>query len=162
MLTTAEVPLGDGMIYNRQMLGFERVMSEALADVLEVSDIVLFPAVDDNAYYFDGMAHVGEIEGDFRVDFEYWDPGSKRRYLGARNGFKQYAIYQITKKINWDILEKEVNGEANYFFLPGVGEELFREIEKRFDVVRVERYSYKGWRLYNASIIMTYDNSRNS
>ncbi len=154
MLTTAEVPLGDGMIYNRQMLGFERVMSQALADVLEESDIVLFPAVNNNAYYFDGMAHVGEIEGDFRVDFEYWDPGSKRRYPEGKEGFKEYRVYQLAEGIDWDTVEKEIKGRVSYFFLSCVGEELFGKIEERCDVVEGEEYIYKGWCLCRRDFVI--------
>lgn len=154
MLTTAQAPLGDGMVYNRQMLGFERVMSQALADVLEESDIVLFPAVNNNAYYFDGMAHVGEIGGDFQIDLEYWDPVGRRRFPQGKEGFKEYRVYQLAEEICRDSLEKEVKGKVNYFFLPGIGEELFREIKKKYDVEEVEEYNYRGWRLSRA-VVMT-------
>ena len=154
MLTTAEIPLGDGMIYNRQMLGLERVMGEALADVLEESDIVLFPAVNNNAYYFDGMAHVGQIGEDFQVDLEYWDPVDRRRFPEGKEGVKEYRVYQLVEETHWDALEKEVKGKVNYFFLPGIGEELFREIKKKYDVEEVEEYNYRGWRLSRA-VVMT-------
>lgn len=149
MVTTMEngVPLGDGMIYNRQMLGLERIINMALADILADSEIVLFPAIEDNAYFFDGMAEVGAITDEYYVEQEYWDTEKQKRVPFMMQGTKSFQAYQLTDKMNWNNLEKEICGRVSYLYLPFIGEQHAAEIEKRYHILEEKDYQYRGWEL---------------
>ncbi len=149
MITTMkdEVPLGDGMIYNRQMLGLEKVFNMALKDTLENSDVVLLPTLDRNAYFFDGMAEVGKIEEGYRIDREYWDILYKRRVALRKEGTQEFRVFQLTDDHEWEVMENEVNGSVNFFYLPIVGQQYADEIRNRYTILDEQKYEYRGWQL---------------
>lgn len=147
MVTTMErgIPLGDGMIYNRQMLGFERVINMALQDSLLDSDIVLFPTLENNPYFFDGMAEVGGIEGKYYIEQEYWNIEEQKRVPVMTEETKKFQVYHLTDHVNWNELDKQIVGQVNYFYLPFVGEEYAEEILRKYTVLEEEEYEYRGW-----------------
>lgn len=147
MVATMEegIPLGDGMIYNRQMLGLERVINMALADAFETGDAVLFPTVENNAYFFDGMAKVGTIESGYYAEQEYWDSQKKKRSPLLTDKTETFWAYQLTEQVDFGELEKEISGEINYIYLPFVGERYAEEIIQRYNVLSEQEYEYRGW-----------------
>ncbi|GFI45535.1 hypothetical protein IMSAGC019_00847 [Lachnospiraceae bacterium] len=154
MVTTMETPLGDGMIYNRQMLGLEKVLGLALSDALEDSNIVLFPALDNNAYFFDGMALVGEIVDGFRKDTEYWDAIQKKRMPIENEKVRIFDVYQITEEINWDLLEERIKGKVNLLYLSFAGGEFANALAERYEVVEEKEYLYRGWQMNRIEVII--------
>lgn len=146
MITTMEIPLGDGMIYNRQMLGMERVIDLALKEALGESKTVLFPAVGDNTYFFDGMAEVGSVEG-YRKDIEYWNPAAERREAATGEEIIDFEVYHIAEGMDWKIWENEVSGKVNLLYFSFAGEELAETVRQRYTVTGEAEYRYRGWTL---------------
>lgn len=147
MVTTMEqgIPLGDGMIYNRQMLGYERVINMALEEALQDSKNVLFPTLENNPYFFDGMAEVGDIADEYYVEREYWDVEKQRRVPIMTEETEVFQVYHLTDRVDWDELEKQIDGKVSYFYLSLAGEEYAGEIAQRYTVLDEEEYRYRGW-----------------
>lgn len=146
MITTMEIPLGDGMIYNRQMLGLEKAVNLALEDALEDGTVVLFPALGESTYFFDGMAEVGAVEG-YKRNTEYWNSVTGKREAVRREGLTDFEVYHIAEKVDWGALEEEISGRVNLLYLPCAGEELAQAISRRYTVVEEASYPYRGWML---------------
>lgn len=151
MITTDTNPLGDGMIYNRQMLWLEHALGAALADSLAGSDTVFFPSLGGNTYYFDGMAEVGAVTGVYYRQQEYWNPDRGRREAVFEDGVQIYTACQLAEEPDWDVVAKDFEGRKNYCYLPCAGEGLAEEIRQRFHVLEEQEYAYRGWKVYRIS-----------
>lgn len=145
MIYTTALPLGDSMIYNRQMLGFETALDNALEDALCDGQPVLFPTLGNNAYAFDGMAKVGEIADDYMLQTEFWDEINKRRVAEKRGGIKEFQVYQLTKEMDWDKLEKETSGSVNYIYIPNVCDLYSGYIKEHYQILEEMEYEHRGW-----------------
>lgn len=145
MIYTAGDPLGDGMIYNRQMLGLESVLNMALNDALEDGDVILFPTINNNAYAFDGMATVGVIQDAYMVELENWDSMKKARSVYENDNTKTFRTYQLTDRIDWSELEQDLPEKVNYIFVPSIDEEYSEYIMKHYSVIEEEQYEHRGW-----------------
>lgn len=145
MIYTTALPLGDSMIYNRQMLGFETALDNALEDALCDGQPVLFPTLGNNAYAFDGMAKVGEIADDYMLQTEFWDEINKRRAAEKRDGIKEFQVYQLTKEMDWDKLEKETSGCVNYIYIPNVCDLYSSYIKGHYQILEETEYEHRGW-----------------
>lgn len=145
MIYTADVPLGDGMIYNRQMLGFETALGGALEDALSDSQTVLFPTVDNNAYAFDGMTEVGEITEDYMVKTEYWDTVNKRRAAMKTESAKEFQAYQLTEQIDWKKLSRQIQGRVSYVYIPTLVDPYSDYIRENYQVAEETEYEHRGW-----------------
>ncbi len=146
MVTTDTIPLGDGMIYNRQMLWLEHALEMAVEDSLTQSDLVLFPALGGSTYFFDGMATTASVEGDCWFGEEYWDAG--RRTTVLKDTMRAFVVGQLAETPDWDRLAEEIDGRANYCYLSCAGEERAEEIRERFQVLEEKEYAYRGWKVY--------------
>ena len=149
MVTTMDkaTPFGDGMIYNRQMLGMERVISYALEDALEEGRVVLFPTLADSTYFFDGMAVVRSFVEDFQIEYEYWNPLKKHREPMLSEGMQRFQVYQLAEDPNWENLEAVIEGEVNLLYMSFAGEQYVEEIQKRYRILEEETYRYRGWEM---------------
>lgn len=149
MVTTMDkaTPLGDGMIYNRQMLGMERVMSLALKDAFEEGSIVLFPTLSDSTYFFDGMAEVRSLEEDFQIEYEYWNPLRKQREPMTSEEIQKFQVYHLAENLSWEKLEDVIEGKVNLLYMSFVGEQYVEEIRTRYRILEEETYEYKGWQM---------------
>ena len=148
MATTDTVPLGDGMIYNRQMLWLEHALEMAVEDSLTQSDLVLFPALGGSTYFFDGMATTASVEGDCWFGEEYWDADAGRRTTVLKDTMRTFTAGQVAETPDWDRLAEEIDGRANYCYLSCAGEERAEEIRERFQILEEKEYAYRGWRVY--------------
>ena len=151
MITTDTSPLGDGMIYNRQMLWLEHALGAALADSLAESDTVFFPSLGGNTYYFDGMAEVGAVTGAYYRQQAYWNPDRGRREAALKDDVHSFAACQLAEEPDWDVVAKDFEGRKNYCYLPCAGEGLAEEIRQRFHVLEEKEYAYRGWKVYRIS-----------
>ncbi len=145
MIYTSDVPLGDGMIYNRQMLGFETVLDSALQDALEESDVVLFPTVYNNAYAFDGMAEVGTITDNYMVETEFWDDVDCRRTAKKEESTREFQAYQLTDSVDWKELEQNILGSVNYIYIPAVCDLYSEVIKDNYQIIEEAEYEHRGW-----------------
>lgn len=148
MVTTDTIPLGDGMIYNRQMLWLEHAMGLALKDSLSQSDFVFFPALDGNTYFFDGMAETASVDSDYYMGQEYWDVNACRRATSPGDTVRSFAVGQLAETSDWDALKDEIDGRANYLYLSCAGEQRAENIREHFWVLEEREYTYRGWKVY--------------
>lgn len=91
LIKTMEAPLGDGSIYNKQMLWIEHVMNEAIGDAVDMDAVVIMPNVGDSEYYFDGTAYSGELIDGVYCQTEYYDVLTSRRCQAATADIPQYV-----------------------------------------------------------------------
>lgn len=147
MIYTSSAPLGDGMIYNRQMLGFEKALGMALKDALKDSDIIIFPTIHNNAYAFDGMAEVMVIQDDYMIEREFWDIVHERRTVYKNDETKEFQVYQLTNEVDWGEMESNFDGNVNYICIPTINDNYSKYIEKKYHVLEKEEYEYKGWKI---------------
>lgn len=148
MVTTGTTPLGDGMIYNRQMLWLEHVMELALEDSLSQSNLVLFPALGGSTYFFDGMAETATVDGDCRLEQEYWNADTGRRMTAPGDTVQVFMVGQLSETPDWDRLAEEIDGTASYCYLSCAGEQRAEQIRKHFQVLEEKEYVYRGWKVY--------------
>ena len=93
------------------------------------------------------MAEVGAITDEYYVEQEYWDTEKQKRVPFMMQGTKSFQAYQLTDKMNWNNLEKEICGRVSYLYLPFIGEQHAAEIEKRYHILEEKDYQYRGWEL---------------
>lgn len=148
MVTTGTTPLGDGMIYNRQMLWLEHAMELALEDSLLQSDLVFFPELGGSTYFFDGMAETASVDGDYLFGQEYWDVNACRRAASPGDTVRSFTVGQLAEAPDWDRLEEEIDGRANYCYLSCAGEHRAEQIREHFRVLEEKEYAYRGWKVY--------------
>lgn len=148
MVATATIPLGDGMIYNRQMLWLEHVVELALEDSLSQSDLVLFPALGGSTYFFDGMAETASVDSDYLFGQEYWDVNACRRAASPGDTVRSFTVGQLAEAPDWDALKDEIGGRANYCYLSCAGDQRAEQIREHFQVLEEKEYAYRGWEIY--------------
>lgn len=148
MVTTDKTPLGDGMIYNRQMLWLEHTLEMALKDALEGDDIVVFPSLENSTYFFDGMAQVNTVDGDYRQEQEYWNADENRRVTEVEDDTRIFTVFHLSEEPDWDRIAEKVHGRYSYCYLPCTGEKYAEKIRERFHILEEERYAYRGWNVY--------------
>ena len=153
MLTTGDNPLGDFMIYNRQMLGMERALEMAVAEAVRDKVLVCFPAVNNNPYYFDGMAAVGTI-AECQSETEYWD--MERGVRTPENGADtiEFTVCHIPENAVWpnDSLIP-ANGQADLIYMDCAGKQCYEEMKKYYSVVQEEEYNYGSWTVRRARFV---------
>ena len=145
MIYTTDLPLGDSMIYNRQMLGFETTLGDALEDALNGSAVVLFPTIGNNAYGFDGMAEVGEISDGYMAQTEFWDEVNLRRVAEKRDSAKVFQVYQLTDSVDWDKLGKALTDSASYIYIPTIADPYSEYIKEHYPILEEMEYEHRGW-----------------
>lgn len=148
MVTTDTIPLGDGMIYNRQMLWLEHAMELALKDSLAQSDLVFFPALGESTYYFDGMAETAPVDSDCYLGQEYWDADKGRRVTTLGDTVQTFTVGQLAEAPDWDRLAEEIDGKASYCYLSCAGEQRAEGIREHFRILEEREYTYRGWKVY--------------
>lgn len=145
MISTTGAPLGDGMIYNRQMLGFEKALGSALQDALRESDVIFFSTINNNAYAFDGMAEVGTIENHYMIEDEFWDDVNRRREARKEDSTREFQAYQLTDKVNWKELEQDISDGVNYIYIPEVCDLYSDYIREHYHILNESEYEHRGW-----------------
>lgn len=151
MITTMDIPLGDGMIYNRQMLWLEGAISRALEDAFSESDVVCFPTSEDNAYFFDGMAEVGEIHTPYRMDTEYWDTDKRKRVPEQGETTQSFTVYQLTEKEGFPDASYELEGRGNLLYTSYTGNQYAEIVKSLYSNYTESTYSYRGWEIRRLS-----------
>lgn len=151
MLTSGGCPLGDSMVYNRQMLGMEKALEMALRKAIQDRRLVCFPAVNNNPYYFDGMSAVGSID-ECQIETEYWDAKGKVRVPERRGDTIEFMVCHIPEKIDWEKVDAVIGNQADLIYMDCAGKQCYEEMRKYYSVVEEEEYTYKGWTVYRARI----------
>ncbi len=95
LIKTMESPLGDGSIYNRQMLGLEHVLNRALGEAAVSGTTVVMPMAGDSEYYFDGTAYYGVDYGDVYYQTEYYNLDAMSREFCLIQEIPEYITGSI-------------------------------------------------------------------
>lgn len=149
MITTGDNPLGDFMIYNRQMLWMERALERAVADSIRDKVMVCFPAIGNNPYYFDGMCAVGALT-EYRFDVEYWDTERNRRVPENDLKVKEFTVCQMPEDVDWLSVEPVAGGQVDLIYMNCAGEQLYEAMKKYYTIAHEEKYHYRGWTVCRA------------
>ncbi len=153
--TTMVVPQpeapGDGMIYNKQMLYLERALELALTDAIDDEECIVFPAIDQSTYYFDGMAEVRTLNRDeFSIETQWWDAANKKRSVSSIENSREITIAHIGGEEGLKKLLEEYDGEiekVSFFYLPFAGEEMAEIVRNQYMVIDEEEFTANGWKI---------------
>lgn len=144
---TQEEYLADSMVYNQQFQYFDRALNLALKDAVADEDArIIFPAIHDKIWCFDGFAESTETVRDYYVASEYWDQKKRIRcILSGENRF-EIDVYNVNEQGNWEsILEGK---KGYYFYVEFAGEQIAQHIKEKYTVLEENTYEYKGWRVH--------------
>lgn len=148
MITTGNNILGDGMIYNRQMMGMEEVMNEAISMSIENDAAFLVPAIGNSTYYFDGMSDVITLDLPYIRQIQYWDNIQCKRVPIESKGTIKYEIFHVGKNVSIEEIEDINNKIISYVFIDSVEKEYTQNVLSQIEVLKRYEYEYRGWRLY--------------
>lgn len=129
----------DAIVYNRDYLGFERVMEEALQDIdYEESKGILFPAIYDESMFSTIFALLGT-----HAPWElYWDSDTGN-----------ITLNQSKERINWTDISKELPEnigdyeELWYVKIPYQGEMYEEKNLKYFEIMEERTYTAGKWKI---------------
>lgn len=138
--------LADSMVYNQQFQYFDRALNLALEDVVTEEDArIIFPAIHDKTWCFDGFAETTETVRDYYISSEYWDQKkSMRCMLPGKNRF-EIGVYNVTEQGSWESI---LGGECYYFYVEFAGEQIAKNIKEKYNVLEESTYEYKGWKVH--------------
>lgn len=139
--------LADSMVYNQQFQYFDRALNLALEDAVADEEArIIFPAIHDKTWCFDGFAETTETVRDYYATSEYWDQKkSMRCILPGENRF-EIDVYNVTEQGNWEsVLEGK---KGYYFYVEFAGEQIAQKIKEKYNVLEENTYVYKGWRVH--------------
>ena len=151
MISTLDESIGDGMIYNKQALDLEKVMSLALDDALKQGDTVIFPVFGNSTYYFDGMAEVKRVEN-YDIQTEYWNIKKARRVPFISDDTIRFRVYNIKDNIIYltQLMEFEKN-TVSLILIPNMDMSITKEIDESYNIIDEQEYVYRGWRMKRIS-----------
>lgn len=152
VLSTSGVGFGDGAVYNRQMLGMEQAMDLALAEIMDMNPVdhtVCFPAIENNAYAFDGMSAAGALEN-YRMDEELWNVREQRRSADANADTIAFYVCQMPDEMDWESWEKETGRYAELLYMQDAGDETYEALKERYELVSEKTYTARGFTIRRA------------
>ena len=149
MLTTGDEPLGDAMIYNRQMLGMEKALGMAIAESIQDNALICFPAINHNPYYFDGMAIVERIT-ECRFDTEYWDRKRLKRIPEKGKNTMEFTVCQMPVDMNIQDIDFDNSKLVDIIYMDCAGKQIYDMMRSEFSLIQEEAYYYRGWTVHRA------------
>ena len=147
LLTTVSTPLGDGSIYNKQILWVEKVMNDAIEDAIEDDTIIVVPAIADYSYAFDGVSNLANTEGTFYVQKQYWNHLKNRREVFGGPNNTEYLIYHISDKSNIQIIPNFEKKNISFVYLDSDLGYNFENVLSDTEIIDEKEYCYRGWNL---------------
>ena len=149
MITTGSPAPGDSMIYNKQMLGMENALGEAIGYAIDNNYQIFLPTYNDNSYAFDGMMLSGEKAGDCMVVRQYWNQHTKLRTAYEGNDTIAFETYQLLSETDLTALKQQDQYAGRcYIYADSLGKEQAETIRKSHDVTAEKEFSYRGWKIY--------------
>lgn len=149
MITTGSPTPGDSMIYNKQMLGMENALGEAIGYAIENNYQIFLPTYNDNAYAFDGMMISGEKAGDCRLVRQYWNQRTKLRTAYESNDTIAFETYQLLNETDFTALKQQDQYAGMcYIYADILGKEQAEIIKKSHDITAEKEFTYRGWKIY--------------
>lgn len=149
MITTGSPAPGDSMIYNKQMLGMENALSEAIGYAIDNNYQIFLPTYNDSSYAFDGMMISGEKADDFRVIRQYWNQRTKLRTAYENNDTISFDTYQLLSETDLTVLKKQDQYAGMcYIYADILGKEQAETIRKSHDITAEKEFTYREWKIY--------------
>lgn len=149
MITTGDPAPGDSMIYNKQMLGMENALSEAIGYAIDNNYQIFLPTYNDNSYAFDGMMISGEKASDCMLVKQYWNYHTKLRTGYESDDTIVFETYQLTSETNLTALKKQDQyTQMCYIYADILGKEQAETIKESHDVTAEKEFTYRGWKIY--------------
>lgn len=145
IITTYDLPLGDGAIYNKQMLWMEGAMNKVLKDAIEAEDIIVIPAIDDSTYAFDGASEVADTEGGYIIQSQYWNDTNNRREVLKNENNQEYNIYHISDRADINIIPNPNHKNISYIYIDSVMKNDFKAVLENANIIDEQNYFYRGW-----------------
>ena len=143
MVSCTGAPLGDAMIYNRQMIYYDEALNRAMKDHVEAGDVIAFASYDGNSYFMNGM---DSVKCDERVkpiyQKEYWDE-DMRNLIGKG---EEISIYQVAsgKQIEELITDEH---KVSVFWVTGMIENPGKDLDDLDYQISENETMYKNWRI---------------
>lgn len=149
MITTGSLSYGDSMIYNKQMLGMENALSEAVGYAIENNYQIFMPTYNDSSYAFDGMMLSGEKSDGCRMIRQYWNQRTKLRTAYESGDTIAFETYQLMGDTDIAALKKQDNyAERCYIYADLLGIEQAEAIKVSHGAKAEREFTYRGWKIY--------------
>ncbi len=148
IITTAD-GYGDGSIYNKQMLGLERVISEGVSEAVSDDTLIVFPAFDGSVYAYDGMSYYVILPDNLRSvsDTQMFDNTRGLRTAVRNEDTTDFDVLHITEEANLCELV-ESGKEISLIYPSGSDEEGICRIMDQMNIADTIEYHNRGWIVY--------------
>lgn len=141
---TRDEYLADSMVYNQQYQYFDRALNLALKEAVEDADAkIIFPAIHDKTWCFDGFAETTENVKDYYVSRQYWDNVKNMRCILPGRDRIAVDVYNVSAQGNWEAVVK--NEKCYYFYVSFAGSEIAQNIREKYKVLEETEWEYRGW-----------------
>lgn len=143
MISGTESPLGDAMIYNRQMIYYDQALSKAMESHVEAGDTIVLSATHyNNSYYMDGMQSNDCSSEDEPVYYEEYYNGV-RNFIGKGQKIK---VYQVALPEQIEKLASE-GKNVSVFWISGMIDNPGETLDKgKYDITE-DATVYKNWKI---------------
>ena len=136
--------LADSMVYNQQFQYFDRALNLALEDAVADKDArIIFPAIHDKTWCFDGFAETTEPVINYYASTEYWDEKKKMRCINPGENRIEIDVYNVSEQGEWKSVIADSIGY--YFYVDFAGKEIAQEIRTNYNVLEESDWEYGGW-----------------
>lgn len=138
---------GDGIVYNKQALGMEGPIGEAIYDSINNDRKIVIHGKSPAVYHFDGMTRLDSVQdGEFRWNEEYFDIADKSRKYNATDNTISINV-GLAGDVESIMQMAEKGEEYIYLYYRGIGDELIEDIGEHFNIIDNKEYDYCGWKL---------------
>ena len=145
MLTTGTPVPGDSMIYNKQMLGMEYALNEAVQYAVQNDCMIIMPMHGATPNLFDGLMQEMEEQEYGYTAVTYWSEGRGKRTIYEDEDTTAFTIYEWSDTadiMQLPLYEKE---KHCYIYTSLLGEDKARQILERYADAEYKEYHYGGW-----------------
>jgi hypothetical protein len=145
MISTGTLIPGDSMIYNKQMLGFEYAINQAVGDALENDCMVIMPTYNNVPNLFDGLMQYMETQDYGYMADTYWLEDANMRTKYEDGDTREFTIYELNSDA--DILQLPLEESEKHCFIYSelLGEDRALEIQELYPDAEYREYNAKGW-----------------
>ena len=145
IVTTYDLPFGDGATYNKQMLWMEQAMNYAIKDSISDDNIIVVPAIADYTYSFDGMSELTNTNGTYYSQYQYWNSEKNRREVQKNENNDEYLLYHISDNANMDIIPNPDNKNVSFIYIDADINYDIQNVLEKTTIIDEKNYRYRGW-----------------
>ncbi|MCM1184220.1 MAG: hypothetical protein NC337_12685 [Roseburia sp.] len=145
MITTGTPVPGDSMIYNKQMLGMEYALSQAVEYAVENDCMVIMPMYDATPNLFDGLMQEMEEQEYGYSAFTYWSEENKKRTIYEGEDTIAFTIYEWRDTAELARLPLTEKDKHCFIYSSQVGEDQACRIREAYADADYKEYHYGGW-----------------